>query len=317
MIRRQAFKFELMPTGKQQCALRCFAGARRFVFNKALALQNERHAAGGKYIGYVAMEKLLTAWRHSEETPWLKEAPVHPLQHALRDLECAFQNFFAKRAGHPRFCKRGQHDRFRYPDSKQIKLDQGNARIFLPKLGWLRYRKSRTVLGAVKQVTVCSHGEKWFASIQTEREVQDPLPAATTAVGIDLGIVNFAALSDGSFVAPLNSFREFRRQLRYKAAWRGATLVAVPPHNTSRTCPGCGHVSAGNRCSQARFVCLACHYENHADVVGALNILARGTRVIACGAGAQSGSAMKQEPAGALVVRNLATSADGIPFLSA
>lgn len=131
MIRRQAFKFELMPAGKQQCAMRCFAGARRFVFNRALALQNERHASGGGYIGYVAMAKLLTAWRHDEETPWLKEAPVHPLQHALKDLDRAFQNFFAKRAGHPRFCKRGQRDSFRYPDPKQIKLDQGNARLFL------------------------------------------------------------------------------------------------------------------------------------------------------------------------------------------
>jgi len=362
------------------------------------------------------MAKLLTMWRHSEETPWLREAPVHPLQHALQDLERAFQNFFTKRAGYPRFCKRGQRDSFRYPDPKQFKLDQGNARIFLPKLGWLRYRKSRAVLGALRQVTVCAGAGKWFVGIQTEREVEDSLPQSTPSIGIDVGIVNFAALSNGEFIAPLNSFRrheqrlrraqramsrkvkfsanwrkakakvqriharianarrdflhkqsttisnnhalvciedlqvrqmsksaagtrdkpgrcvraksglnkaildqgwyEFRRQLAYKLAWQGGVLLAVAAQNTSRTCPCCGHVSVANRLSQARFACMACHYQNHADVVAAINILARGTRVIACGAAAQSGAAMKQEPARVLGAR-FTSSADGIPFLSA
>src|SRR5690606_18483836 len=70
----------------------------------------------------------------------MADAPAHPLQQALKDLERAYSNFFAKRADFPRFKKKGQGDSFRYPDPKQIKLDQGNSRIFLPKLGWLRYR---------------------------------------------------------------------------------------------------------------------------------------------------------------------------------
>src|SRR5690606_4843095 len=98
MQRLQAFKYELMPNGEQQSNMRRFAGACRFVFNKALALQKANHEAGEKYIGYVAMAKHLTAWRNGSETPWLKDAPVHPLQHALKDLERAYKNFFAKRA---------------------------------------------------------------------------------------------------------------------------------------------------------------------------------------------------------------------------
>ncbi|MGM0915903.1 MAG: RNA-guided endonuclease InsQ/TnpB family protein, partial [Pseudomonadota bacterium] len=64
---------------------------------------------------------------------------------------------------------------------------------------------------------------------------------------------------------------EFRRQLDYKLAWRGAHLVVVPPHNTSRTCPECGHVAAENRRSQARFACVECSFESNADHVGAIN----------------------------------------------
>jgi putative transposase len=79
MQRLQAFKYELMPDGSQQRQMRRFAGACRFVFNKALAMQKENYEAGGKFIGYVPMAKHLTAWRNGNETPWLKDAPTHPL----------------------------------------------------------------------------------------------------------------------------------------------------------------------------------------------------------------------------------------------
>jgi len=154
MKRRQAFKFALMPTGEQQRTLRRFAGSCRLVFNQALALQKERYAHGEKTLGYAGLCKMLTSWRNNPDTAWLAEAPVHPLQQALKDLARAYSNFFAERAGFPRFKKKGQHDSFRYPDPKQFKLDQGNSRVFLPKLGWLRYRNSRDVLGTVKNVTV-------------------------------------------------------------------------------------------------------------------------------------------------------------------
>jgi putative transposase len=381
MRRLQGFKYELMPTGDQQRDMRRFAGSCRFVFNKALALHKERYEQGRKKLGYAGLCKLLTQWRNGTETPWLADAPTHPLQQTLKDLERAYANFFAKRADFPRFKKKGQSDSFRYPDPKQIKLDQANSRIFLPKLGWLRYRNSREALGAVKNVTVSQCCGKWFVSIQTEREVEQPFPQGD-AVGIDLGIARFATLSDGTFYAPLNSFKrhetalrkaqqamsrrtqfsnnwrkakarvqrihsrignarrdylhkatttisqnhamvciedlqvrnlsrsaagstenpgqkvraksglnksildqgwfEFRRQLDYKLHWRGGWLVAVPPRNTSRSCPCCGHVSANNRQTQARFDCVACGFEENADVVGAINVLRAGYARFAC-----------------------------------
>jgi len=396
MKRLQAYQYELMPNGEQRRNMRRFAGSCRFVFNKALALQKENHEAGNKFIAYVAMAKLLTGWRNGVDTPWLKDAPCHPLQHALKDLEKAYKNFFAKRTDFPRFKRKGSGDSFRYPDPKQIKLDQVNSRIFLPKLDWLRYRNSRDVLGELRNVTVSQSGGKWFVSIQTQREMADPVHPSSSIVGIDVGIARFATLSDGSFIEPLNTFRkhqqrlarvqrvmsrkqkfsnnwkkakaevqkihtritnvrrdflhkatttisqnhaivcvedlqvrnmsksaagssdspgrnvraksglnksildqgwfEFRRQLEYKQAWLGGEVLAVPPRNTSRTCPACGYVSAENRQTQARFACVECGYENNADLVGAINILERGHRLLACGELAQSGRSVKQEP---------------------
>jgi len=75
---------------------------------------------------------------------------------------------------------------------------------------------------------------------------------------------------------------EFRRQLQYKLSWNGGELIAVPPQNTSRRCPQCGHVSAQNRRTQERFACIGCGFEDNADLVGAINILRAGHARCAC-----------------------------------
>ncbi|OBV40403.1 putative transposase [Janthinobacterium psychrotolerans] len=86
-------------------------------------------------------------------------------------MEKAYKNFFEKSADFPSFKRKGSGDSLRYPDPKQIKLDQANNHLFLPKLGWLRYRNSRDILGELRNVTVSQSGGEWFASIQTQREV--------------------------------------------------------------------------------------------------------------------------------------------------
>ncbi len=217
MQRLQAYKYELMPDGQQERQMRRFAGSCRFVFNKALALQQERHERGEKKLGYADLCKALTEWKAQPETRWLNETPSQALQQSLKNLERAYKNFFEKRADFPRFKKKGQHDSFRYPQG--VKLDQGNSRIFLPKLGWLRVRLSRDVLGTVKNVTVSQSCGKWFVSIQTEREVEPPLPKGTTAVGVDMGIARYATLSNGKPIEPLNSFKKHQHRLaRYQRA---------------------------------------------------------------------------------------------------
>lgn len=408
MQRLQAFKFELMPHGQQRRSMQRFAGACRYVFNRALALQKANYEAGGKFIGYVAMAKHLTAWRNDPATPWLAHSPVHTQQQTLKDLERAYQNFFTKRASFVRFKRKTDRASFRYPDAKQFKLDSANARIFLPKLGWMRLRLSRPVLGTLKSVTVSCVAGRWYASILTEREVAQSVPSACCAVGVDMGIARFATLSDGSFLAPLSSFKkhevrlrryqramsrkckgssnwrkakarvqriharianvrqdflhkastqiasqhalvvvedlriknmsasakgdaqehgknvraksglnksildqgwgEFRRQLEYKLNWNGGQFLAVNPINTSRQCPECGHIHADNRKTQAVFCCVACGYKANADLVGAMNVLARGHRVLACGedvsrvksAKTKRAASVKQEPAEAI-----------------
>jgi putative transposase len=393
----QTFEFLLKYDGEEECFMCKSAGACRFVFNKALALQIKNYEAGNKYISYVSMAKQLTGWRNSPETPWLSDAPCHSLQHALKDLDRAFKSFFEKRTNFPSFKRKSRGGSFRFPDPTQIKLDQKNSRIFLPKLGWMHYHKSREVIGELRNVTIKKIGEKWFISIQTERELIRPAQVPTTAIGIDVGITRFATMSDGSYIAPLNSFKKhqkrlrhhqkdlsrkvkfsqnwkkekakvqkihigianarkdflhkvtttisknhalvciedlqvsnmsrsasgtqekpaknvrqksglnrsildqgwgmFRTQLAYKLEWKGGMLLAVPPQYSSQECPACHHIAKDNRKTQAQFVCVSCKYKNHADVVGAMNTLERGYRLLACGERVHLGRSMKQEPA--------------------
>ena len=211
MQRLQAFKFELRPNGEQHRQMRRFAGSCRFVFNRALALQKARYAAGENKLSYVDIARVLTVWKQSPETAWLAQAPSPPHQQGPKEREHTSTNFFAKRSGFPRFKKRGRNDAFRFPQG--VKLDQGNSRIFLPKIGWMRYRNSREVLGVIKNVTVSASDGKWFVSIQTEREVEAPRHPASSVVGLDRGVANLATLSTGETIAPANALKKRQRQL--------------------------------------------------------------------------------------------------------
>jgi putative transposase len=85
--------------------------------------------------------------------------------------------------------------------------------------------------------------------------------------------------------------------LQYKQAWSGGDVLRVNPQYTSQTCPTCSHVSKNNRKSQSKFECTECGFKANADLVGALNVLERGHRLLACGVETLV-SSVKQEPVG-------------------
>ncbi|KGQ36740.1 transposase [Gallibacterium anatis] len=376
MLLRKAFKFEIMPNGEQSRKIKQFCGCCRFVFNRALAWQNEQYEQDNSFkFSYTKIANLLPQWK--KELVWLKECHSQVLQQSLKDLENAFKNFFQQRVDFPKFKKKDVKESFRFPQG--CKLEQQNSRIWLPKIGWVRYRNSREVIGEIKNVTVSQKCGRFFVSIQTEFEYQIPIHNGGE-IGIDMGVARFVTLSNGEFFEPLNAFKtykgklaklqkrlknkvkfsqnwqklkakiaklhhkiancrkdflhkisthisknhamiyiedlqvanmsksakgtaeqhgknvaaksglnraildqswfEFRRQLDYKTQWQGGFLVAVPPQNSSRTCPCCGHISKENRQTQAHFECVECGYTENADVVGAMNVLARGRAIV-------------------------------------
>jgi putative transposase len=211
----KAYRFRLRTRPGTERTLRRFAGSCRWVWNAAIAEQRRRHETGEKFAGYTAMCRWLTEWRHAPDTAWLSQAPIHPLQQTLRRLEAAFQRFFAAEGGYPRFKRRGQEPGLRFPDPRQFALDQGNARVKLPKLGWLRMRQSQPVAGELRNASVTAERGKWFVSLQVQ--LPDVMPSADVqpTLGVDLGVALFAAMSDGRTVEPLNALKKQQRRLKH------------------------------------------------------------------------------------------------------
>jgi putative transposase len=93
---------------------------------------------------------------------------------------------------------------------------------------------------------------------------------------------------------------EFRRQLQYKLKWNGGRLIAVSPRWTSTTCLHCRYSAKENRLRQSQFKCVRCGFEEHADLVGAINVLRAGHARFACAETSPAYGALGQEPTEAL-----------------
>jgi putative transposase len=209
---QQAFKFKLKPNPASESAMLRMVGSCRFVWNKLLALNLARLKRGQRVLHWVAMANLLPKMK--EIWPWLMiEAFGHNLQQVCKRLAESFKRMFTKGTKHsgrkPRFKRRDDICSARFPSA--LKID--GSRIKIPKIGWVRFRKSREIIGTIKNATLVKESTGWFISIQTEREIEDPIHSSTSEVGIDVGIARFATFSDGSFVEPINAFKTHQDKL--------------------------------------------------------------------------------------------------------
>jgi len=196
MIAR-GFRFKLDPTPEQDALLRQFAGVCRLVYNLALeqrATWDRKHR-----IGYVGQAAELTRLR--AEFDWIRAVYVSCQQQALRDLDQAFQNFFAGRASYPQPRKRGLNDSFRFP-GREVETKRLNAKwsaVRLPKLGWVKFRDTRPMQGTLKNATVSLDATGWHVSFAREiaHDARAPCPGR---VGIDRGVATALALSTGEML---------------------------------------------------------------------------------------------------------------------
>jgi putative transposase len=138
-----------------------------------------------------------------------------------KDLDRAFVNFFRRvknkeKPGYPRFKKKGLHESFRFPQGVKIK----DSHVFLPKIGWVKFRKSRDVQGEVKETTILQEGEHWFVSFSCEWQKQAPQVVSIDedrAIGIDVGLSHFATTAAGkeNRQTDIENPRFLKRQLNH------------------------------------------------------------------------------------------------------
>jgi putative transposase len=221
----------LLPTAEQVAALAEHCRHARYVWN--LAVEQQQHWQPGRRApGYNEQCAQLTAARAEHE--WLAAGSQTVQQQALRDFAQAMRNFSTGTHRRPMWRKAGVHEGFRQVAVKARHLERLNrrlARIWVPKVGWVRFRLSRPVPNGVKSYRVtCDRAGRWHIAFA---HVPDPIagPGDGSVVGVDRGVTVSAALSTGELLhAPGLTRGEAKRltvlQLRLSRAKRGSNRRA-------------------------------------------------------------------------------------------
>ena len=208
---QKAFKFRIYPNSTQQNALAKQFGAVRFVYNRYRAVREGYYLDTGTGLNYndCAMD---LADVLKVDYPWLKEADSQTIQQTLKDLDRAYVNFFAGRAAYPNFKRKHAKQSIRYP--QRFKLN--GQRIYLPKVGWVKGVFHREIEGVMKNCTVSkTKSGRYFVSLQCELEITDPAPKSAS-IGIDLGLITFASLSNGEKVEKPKHWLKSERRLKIR-----------------------------------------------------------------------------------------------------
>ena len=197
MLRHKAYKFRIYPNREQEILIAKTMGCSRFVYNHFLRLWNEAYAATGKGLTYHACSAMIPQMKKNEGTLWLQEVDSISLQSSVKNLSDAFSRFFKKQNNPPQFkSKKNPVQSYTTKNvNNSIRIVHNSFK--LPKLGLVKFRKSQDPKGRVLNATIRKNaGGKYFVSLLLEEEIQ-PLPKTNSAIGVDLGITDFAILSDG------------------------------------------------------------------------------------------------------------------------
>ncbi|HTU58542.1 MAG TPA: transposase [Polyangiales bacterium] len=220
-----AFRFRAYPTRAQETLLQQWQGAQRALWNSAHAQRLERLSRPGydprrakRYLSGFDQHVELTECRR--ELDWLREVPQMLQQDLLTQLDRAWKRFFARDGGRPRFKRKVRGDWAPLGIAARECKRISRKRVQLPKLGALRVRGHRALVGKPVRVSVTREVDQWFVSVTCEVTEAQPVAPTGEAVGLDLGVANVLADSEGRLVA--NPRHLARAQKRLARAQRTA-----------------------------------------------------------------------------------------------
>jgi putative transposase len=216
----KAFSFRLYPTKEQAQKICRTIGCCRFVYNHFLSLRKSTFEADGKSLNKYACMRLLPELKREFE--WLNEVDSTSLQRAIEELDNAYQRFFREKKGYPHFKSR-KHPKQSYTSKRNGKDDEkatirieGN-RIRLPKIGLVKFAKSREINGRILSATVrVTPTGKFFVSVLADVEIQ-PLDPIQNAIGLDMGLKTFVTDSNGNSEPNQRTIRQYEKRL---ARWQ-------------------------------------------------------------------------------------------------
>ena len=273
-ILQTTYRYRLEPNTEQEQVMVQFAGARRWVYNYGLARKKAHFKETGKGLSYNRLAAELTQLKQTEAYAWLRLVDSQLLQQALRDLETAFGNFFAKRAGFPKCKSRKKGDaRFRIPQRVSV---EGQF-VKMPKIGLVRARIHRPLDGTSKGATFKREADgHWYVAIVIEQEAPERTNRTPqTHVGVDVGLKTYAVLSTGTEIANPRFFhvsarKRKRAQRVLSRRQKGSANRAKAKHTVARL-----HVQIGNKRNDFLHK-LSQHLVNQFDLISIEDLSVRG-----------------------------------------
>ena len=213
MLIRRGERYRLYLTPAQTERLAAWTGTLRWLWNHAHAERVAKLEAG--YVVPTAFDQInqLTVLRAA--LPWLHDVPRDVCAQTLVELDKAWQRGFKKLARRPRYKSKTRGDRAPLiaPQSFRVEGTGRHATLVFPKIGPIRAIVHRPVGGKAKTCALVCDGGDWFACLAWERDVPDPVPSTKPAVGLDRGVVNLVADSDGTLVPNPRPLRQIQKRL--------------------------------------------------------------------------------------------------------
>ena len=200
----KAYKYKIKPSNEQDEVLSKFFGCARFIYNWGLNAKTSAYKEDGRHVSCIHLAKQLTQLKKEKDYEWLNECSITVLQQSLRNLDNAFTRFFRKKADYPKFkAKKKSRDSIKFIES--VRFDFNHWKVKLPKIGWVTLCKNRTFDQSICKQGTCTvsrdHCGTYWCVITVDDlqpKVAKTKPLKDTAVGVDLGIKDYAILSDGT-----------------------------------------------------------------------------------------------------------------------
>ena len=198
---RTAYRCRACPDPAQQAVLNRTFGCVRKVWNTTLEARQQRYATGHTTTSYAQTDRALTAMKKNPDLAFLNEVSSVPLQQTLRHQHQAFTAFFAKRTRYPRFKSRHARQSARYTRSaftlrgRELRLAKTNGPL---RFVWSWPDIDITGLNPTMVVVSREPDARWYVTFAVDTKAPEPLSPAGRAVGVDLGITDFAVTSDGN-----------------------------------------------------------------------------------------------------------------------
>jgi putative transposase len=217
---RTAYRCRAYPGEAQQAALNRTFGCVRVVWNRTLAARQQLWRTEGKNLSYAASDAALTSIKRDPSFAFLTEVSSVPLQQTLRHQHQAFAAFFAKRARYPRFKSRCSRQSAHYTRSA-FSMRGGVLRLArtegqLP-FTWSWPQVDVTALNPSMVVVSREPDGRWYVTFAVDGSAPEPLEPTRRAVGVDLGVTDFAVTSEGEHVAnPRHLLRKAHNLARYQ-----------------------------------------------------------------------------------------------------